>query len=394
MDVPAEYQGGREQTFFKHQVLMHYLRAWSQKLASVGRTGRRVRLWYVDCFAGPWESRTETRADTSVAIGLRALGEALGTRAGAPAKVEAGAIFVESNAASARALREFVADQQEKHGLEPHVLEGEFAARSDDIKRLIGNDAAFIFVDPTGWKGVGMRHIAPLVASRYRDVMVNVMFHHLNRWKDDRREFLRLQMREFFGLGQADLPGDLDEEGLMGLYRRQLKEHARLSHVADLAVPHPTVDRTFFRLVVGGHHPEVVHLFRNIEEKVVGRDAGPVRENAKTRARERRTGQHEPQFGMMASIDVRYREMRDQGLALALRVIRERLVVEGAMPFGKIWPSLLEVHHFTRKHLADAVMADVPATGGLVVQGMKARERAVKDEHIIAASTEGSGRHA
>ena len=68
MDLPAEYLD-REQTFFKHQVLRHYLRSWSQKLASVSRTGRAVHLWYVDCFAGPWESRTDDRSDTSVAIG-------------------------------------------------------------------------------------------------------------------------------------------------------------------------------------------------------------------------------------------------------------------------------------------------------------------------------------
>jgi three-Cys-motif partner protein len=79
MDVPAEHQDGREQTFFKHAVLRQYLRSWSQKLGSISQTGRRVRLWYVDCFAGPWESKAEDRADTSVSIGLNALEEALST---------------------------------------------------------------------------------------------------------------------------------------------------------------------------------------------------------------------------------------------------------------------------------------------------------------------------
>lgn len=76
MDAPEEYRD-REQTFFKHQVLSNYLRAWTQKLASVSRGGRTVRLWYVDCFAGPWQSQTDEQADTSVAIGLGALEEAL-----------------------------------------------------------------------------------------------------------------------------------------------------------------------------------------------------------------------------------------------------------------------------------------------------------------------------
>jgi len=215
--------------------------------------------------------------------------------------VQAGAVFVEANAASAAKLRAYLAERSNR-GIEAIVLEGAFGAKVPEIQSLIGSDPAFIFVDPTGWKGAGMRHIAPLVAERFRDVIVNVMFHHINRWKDDPREFLRQQMREFFGLGDEDLPSGLDEAGLIALYRRQLAKQAKLTHVADLAVPHPTVDRTFFRLVVGGHHQEVLHLFRDVEEKVVGRDAGAVREKARTRAKEKRTGQLA--LGLVPAIDV------------------------------------------------------------------------------------------
>jgi hypothetical protein len=77
-----------------------------------------------------------------------------------------------------------------------------------------------------------MQFIAPLAAGRWRDVMVNVMFHHINRWKDDPRQFLRNQMRDLFGLGDADLPSGLDEEELMSLYRRRLKDRAKLEFVA------------------------------------------------------------------------------------------------------------------------------------------------------------------
>ena len=262
MDVPAEYQDGREQTWFKHQVLKHYLRAWSQKLASVSRLGRRVRLWYVDCFAGPWESRTEDRADTSVAIGIGALEEALETWAESPAKVEAAAIFVEKEPAAAARLREYLAGRVQR-GVTPHVLEGEFGTQVEAIRKMLGSDAAFLFVDPTGWKGAAMKFIAPLAAGNFRDVLVNVMFHHINRWKEDPREFLRQQMKDMFGLGDSDLPSGMDEDELMSLYRRRLKSMAGLPYVADLAVPHPSIDRTFFRLVVGGHHPEVVGLFRD-----------------------------------------------------------------------------------------------------------------------------------
>jgi three-Cys-motif partner protein len=381
MDVPAEYQDGREQTFFKHEVLRNYLRAWSQKLGSVSQTGRRVRLWYVDCFAGPWSSRTEDHADTSVAIGMNALEEALSTWSDAPTKVEAGAIFVEANPTSATRLTEFLSGRPHK-GVAWKVLVGAFGSQVAAIQGMIGDDAAFLFVDPTGWKGAGMQFVAPLAAGRWRDVLVNVMFHHINRWKDDPREFLRNQMRDLFGLGDADLPSGLGEEQLMALYRSQLKDRAKLGFVADLAVPHPTIDRTFFRLVVGGHHAEVVRLFRQVEEKVVGRDAGSVRDKAKSRVRESRTGQTELLLGA-PGIDVRYRNMRDRDLAAALPTLRARIAAEGPLPFGQIWPPILEENHVTRKHLADAILDEATA-GRLVVQGFLARERTIKDTHLIA----------
>ena len=380
MELPEEYRD-REQTFFKHQVLRHYLRSWSQKLAHPSRGGRAVRLWYVDCFAGPWESRNMSRADTSVAIGLGALEEALVTNDASTGRLEAGAVFVEANSASARELRRFL-DNREKRGVRHHVLDGAFGDRVSDIAALIGSDAAFVFVDPTGWKGAGMNHIAPLVARPFRDVLVNVMFHHLNRWKDDPRTFLRDQMREFFGLGEADLPTGLDESTLMSLYRRQLRDRAQLQHVADLAVPHPSIDRTFFRLVVGGHHPEVLHLFRDIEEKVVGRDAGEVRQRAKARIREQRTRMLELPLGTVPTIDVRYRRMRNEDLVKAMAAMHAHLNAHGPLSFRSLWPVLLSDYHIRRVDLGAAIREEA-AVGRLKVEGIGKRDRSIKDDHII-----------
>lgn len=226
-----------------------------------------------------------------------------------------------------------------------------------------------------------MDHIAPLVAHPRRDVMVNVMFHHLNRWKDDPRTFLRRQMREFFGLADADLPAGLDEAQLMALYRHQLASRANLEYVGDLAVPHPRIDRTFFRLVVGGHHPEVLHLFRDIEEKVVGRDAGELRQKVKARVREERTRTLELPLGGVSPIDIRYRKMRDEDLTIAMMAVRAPLEKDGPLPFRQLWPSLLGEYHLTRKHLADAILGEAKA--GRLTVSLTDRERTIKDDHVI-----------
>jgi hypothetical protein len=213
------------------------------------------------------------------------------------------------------------------------------------------------------------------------------MFHHLNRWKDDPRSFLRQQMRDFFGLADADLPQGLDEDELMRTYREQLRSKAHLPYVGDLAVPHPTVDRTFFRLVVGGHHPEVLRLFRNVEEKVVGRDAGHVREKARARVAEQRTRQLG--LGLVPAMDDRYQRMRDADLVKALAALRAQLIA-GPARFGDLWPSLLSDHHITRKQLADKVHQQFKA-GMLNVSGMRETERTIKDHHLISFRMDGDG---
>ena len=67
MTVGKSYEG-REQSYLKHRVLEEYLISWAFKLGS-----KATRLWYIDSFAGPWGSGDEDLADTSVAIGTKAL---------------------------------------------------------------------------------------------------------------------------------------------------------------------------------------------------------------------------------------------------------------------------------------------------------------------------------
>ena len=48
-----------------------------------------------------------------------------------------------------------------------------------------------------------------------------------------------MQIRDFFGLRDAEIPKGLGEDELLALYRRHLKEQSGLPFVANLAVPHP-----------------------------------------------------------------------------------------------------------------------------------------------------------
>jgi three-Cys-motif partner protein len=380
VSIPDEYHG-REQTWLKHQVLKQYLSKWSYKLGSVGRT-RKTRLWYVDCFAGPWETQTEDVRDSSVSIGLRVLNEVVAEWTRQGARLEANAIFVEANPKSHQALDAHV--ERTRGAVEAHVLPGEFGVNVPKIRRLVGGDAAFIFVDPTGWKGVGMRYIAQLVDQPFRDVMINFMFQYLNRFKgEERRDWLRQQVCEFFGIeDNAELRG-LGEAALLDVYRKRLKELSGLTFALDLAIPDPIRDRPFFHLVCGGRHPHVVELFREVEAAVVGGEAAFVRREARQRKDAQRTLSLFAADVSEASTaeDVRYRYLRDEGLHIARRHV-EAALRGGPRRFGDLWPEVLEVAHIRRVDLR-SLLDEMIDEGGMLVEGMRPRERTIKDDHVL-----------
>lgn len=380
MQVPAEYQG-REQSYLKHRVLKEYLLAWGHKLGSAAQR-RRVHLCYVDGFAGPWQAKDAALADTSIAIGLDALEAAATTWRDKGYPIDVDAYFVEKEPHAFANLERFI---KGRTGLvRAQAFPGEFGAHVGTIRRLLGGDPGFIFVDPTGWKGAAMRFIAPLLAdSRQRDVLVNVMFDHINRFKDDPRQFLRDQMREFFGLDDRDMPAALGEEELFALYRRQLKTQCGVEYAADLAIPHPTVERTKFRLVVGGNNPAVLEVFRDAERKVIGAEAASVREQAAARAKEEKTGQ----LTLLAApppTDSHYESLHARALAQAPRDVLAQLAAVESIEFRKLWPALLEAHHVTRAELGQLIWK-MYKRDEIRIFNVKHQERTVKDEHLLAA---------
>lgn len=239
------------------------------------------------------------------------------------------------------------------------------------------------FVDPTGWKGAAMHYIAPLVAaSPRRDVLVNVMFDHINRFKDDSRTFLRDQMRDFFGLEDRDMPEALTEEQLFELYRTQLKAKCNVKYAADLAIPHPIVERTKFRLVVGGKNAAILEVFRDVERRVIGKEAPKVRETAAVRAKEQKTGQLSL-LEAPRTTDTHYESMHAQGLANARQDVLDRMQERRSISFRDLWPELLERHHITKTELGQLVW-EMYKANAICIENKQPRQLSVKDEHILA----------
>ena len=265
-----------------------------------------------------------------------------------------------------------------KGRVQVHPLPGEFGAQVATIQELIGTDPAFLFVDPKGWKGAAMTHIAPLARRPGRDVMINVMFDHINRFKDAPLAIIRRQMQEFFG---QPLPPRLSEEALMQSYRDQLKSTCGLQFAADLMVPHPTHERTKFRLVVGGHDKAVIQLFREVERKVALTEAEEIRQEAKERSRFARTQQFS--LGLPLSPDKRRStSLRERGLAEVRTHIHTILTTHGTRRFDALWPVILEASHLTLTDVKQELWK-MWQQRTLLIEGVGPGERSVKDHHIV-----------
>ena len=140
-------------------MLTEYLTLWAHKLGSISSTRRdSVRLWYVDCFTGPWQARDEALRDTSITIGLNALTEAAETWAQKGMRIDICAIFVEKEPEAFGRLRNYVEDRKAQRcpAAEYPGPARRIRGPPDWINDQLGDDPAFIFVDPTGWTGAAM----------------------------------------------------------------------------------------------------------------------------------------------------------------------------------------------------------------------------------------------
>jgi len=361
--MPPEY-AEREHTYFKHRVLSEYLIRYGIKLGSLAR-GRRVRLVYCDVFAGPWRSRDQDRRDTSVYLGLTAMREARQHWRKKGVDFALAAAFVEKDPASFADLKElcgeFSADFDE---LRP--LLGRFDERAAEVHSIIGSDPAFILVDPLGWKDAGMQHVELLSSRPRRDVMIRVPAHAQRFHK---------RLLRFLGRRDEDIPAGMAQEELIEVYCDHLRRYCGLNYAAEIAVPRGDQEALACWLVVGGRHPQVLNVFRDVERKVLGSEALDIRE-------EKRQGD---QLSFFAPSETRrfdsfYEKRWRESLAVIPDEVVDLLRERGRIAYRDLWPRMLERHHVVERELARIVKAMVPER--VRVPNLN-RERAIKDHHIL-----------
>lgn len=267
MEIPSQYKG-REQAYFKHQLLEAYL---ERLFMIVGQHQRTI--CYVDCFAGPWKSQADDLEDTSIVISLNLINKCREALRKIGKEVQFRALYVEEKPRRFKVLQAHLAARP-ADGTATHALQGKFHELLQEILAWCGSDSfVFFFIDPTGWKNVvELPTLTPLLKRPNSEFLINFMYDFLSRTVPQ-PEFQE-DMRAIFG-AVPETQGMSPEERevhLVSLYRNNLKRVTpggkELPRAACVKVQKPTRDRTLYHLVYLTRHPKGIVEFMEASEKL------------------------------------------------------------------------------------------------------------------------------
>jgi three-Cys-motif partner protein len=275
---------GREQTKAKHVILRRYLEELAYKILTFSD------LTYVDGFSGPWNSRTADFSDTSFKIALDVLSEA---RRRVDQRIRKAHrlrfFFTESDIAAYAQLSKAVAPfDRPDHQIEVKTHCGTFESAIEAIKSYVATSFPLVFIDPTGWKGMSLQRISPVLTLPKCEVIVNFMFDHVNRWANSHEPAIIASFDEI--LGGPGWQNRLDPKLPRGLaveklFRDTLKSSGSFSHVVSTRIDKTTADRPHFYIAYGTKSLHGLKAFREVEYQALKEHAAN-RANARQRQRE------------------------------------------------------------------------------------------------------------
>lgn len=135
----------REQSWFKHFALQTYLEAATRIIGSWSNFS------YVDCCAGPWQSKSESYDDTSFGVALRVLQSSLTSLHARGKSPYFKALLIEEDLDAYKKLEAFAsANSSDQVRVEAHNWD--FREHAPEILKFVTSPPSFsfIFIDPTG----------------------------------------------------------------------------------------------------------------------------------------------------------------------------------------------------------------------------------------------------
>jgi len=294
--LPTAYRG-KEQSYIKHELLKAYLK---RLFLIIGMSAQKLgisELCYVDGFAGPWLDESDDLASTSIAISLGILDECRQELERQGRTIRIRALYVEKDKVAFTRLERYLRERAPA-GIEAEALPGDFVNLQQKVLDWCGDAAfAFFFLDPKGWKSVGVTVLRPLLARPQSEFLITFMYDFVTRFVS--KQDLETHMLEL--LGEAPKVGELHgvarEKKVLDIYRRNMKrlmpEKAHWpARSAYVRVLDRKKDRTKYHLVYLTSHHHGVVVFMQISQALEPVQK-LVRASTKQASRVERSGQEE-----------------------------------------------------------------------------------------------------
>jgi three-Cys-motif partner protein len=264
---------GREQALVKHTILRSYL----QRLAlKVGQFRPGTTLNYVDGFSGPWDAVSRDFRDSSPHVAATELLAARNTlRARSTIELNVRCMFIEKDKEAFERLRSLALTLD---GVETLTCQGEFESLIHDVQAFMrsgSNPFGFVFIDPTGWTGYGLKAIAPVLQLSPSEILINFMTKDIIRFIDDEDSTAIASFEDLFGEAVLrdrwkGLDGQDREDAIVDRYCERIRVEGRFSYCGSAVVLNPTQDRTHYHLIYATRSLRGLITFREVERGVAG----------------------------------------------------------------------------------------------------------------------------
>jgi three-Cys-motif partner protein len=370
----------REQSAAKHQILERYLKAFTPIIGSWAN-----EIVYVDCFAGPWNSKASDLSDTSF---HRALTVLRGVKAQGRCK-RIRALLIENNPARFRQLKEYAAGIPD---IDVAAMQWNFEVSVDRIVAYIRDTPTpanrvfpFMFIDPWGWEIVAIDRIRPLLLLDPGEVLITFMSSFVDRFiSDSSKPFERL-------LGHAEvrrlreLKGEELEDELVASFASAVRSAGRYNFSCAVPVMDPKRDRFLFHMVFATRNIKGIEEFKEAEKNMI-----EVMHRLRAKAQQRRAVEAGSSGFLFDPIttykEERFSRFRTNSIAALSSALEAKLKASGPTFVQDLLNIGLQYSAVLRDDVSDLVF-DWWEQRKVIVQGITPRQRSLRPENTVEWAT-------
>jgi three-Cys-motif partner protein len=323
----------REQSEIKHFALQKYLEAATRIIGS-----KWSGFSYVDCCAGPWESRSSEYDDTSFGIAIKVLKESNGSLRNRGKFPHFRALLIEKRLRPYSKLAAFAQGVSDGN-VKVEACNQDFRQHTSDIIKFVNSQSSFsfIFVDPKGWSPIRVSGLEPLLRIKPGEILINFMssfiVRFLNREATNMDDILGPDYRELRTLSHEE-----QEDEAVRRYCNLIRQRGGFQYVCALPVMKPDQDAIHFYLIYGTRNAKGVKVFKDVEQRT----------EEKTRLVRAELQQNKRLNLDLFSSDVlyrreeRYKRLRERSKHNARKTLESLISARGSVPYDDCWAEALQ----------------------------------------------------